>query len=64
MRIDPDDLRAVVQRAEAADLQAILLVANNNGTASEAAWDRITAHPSYQRLQANLAQSRRLLEAL
>lgn len=50
-------VRQALQRALSADQHALLLVANNNGTASQEAWDRIVADPTYKRLEANLAQS-------
>lgn len=61
---DKDRLICVVRRAVIADEHALLLVANNNGSASQAAWDRIVAHPAYQALEANLAESRAVLASL
>jgi hypothetical protein len=58
-----DILIATVERARSADQAALLLVANNNGTASQAAWDRIVADPAYKKLEANLASSEAVLKA-
>lgn len=58
-----DLLVAALERARSADQAALLLVANNNGTASQAAWDRIVADPAYKRLEANLASSDAVLAA-
>lgn len=62
--IAPDALRRLVERAHSYDLHKMVEVANNNGTASEAAWERIMASPTYQRLVANLKESEAALEIL